>query len=95
MRFGKHIHICHLPLRERLERSAVISRSQRTFWRRNKSQVERLFKKFKSGDNLADEKGRGRPINFVDQALLAAVEKNENLAEDFNVDFRNTERPPL
>ena len=54
-------------------------------------QFERWLKKFKSGDtNLANEKGRGRPSNFDDQALLATVEEDESLtirmfAEDFNV----------
>jgi len=58
----------------------------------SKSQAERWFKKFKSGDtNLADEEGRGRPSNFDDQALLAALEEDESLttrmlAENFNVD---------
>ena len=58
----------------------------------SKSQVERWFNKFKLDDtNLADEEGRGRPWNFDDQALLAAVEEDESLstrmlAEDFNVD---------
>ncbi|KAI4465823.1 mariner mos1 transposase-like protein [Holotrichia oblita] len=57
----------------------------------SKSQVERWFKNFKSDDtNLADEEGRGRPSNFNDQALLAAVEEDESLttrmlAGDFNV----------
>ena len=71
-----------LPLRERLECSSVISRSQPTFWRRNnqQSQVEKWFMKFKSGDtNLTDEKGRGRPSNFDDQTLLAAVEEDKSL----------------
>ena len=72
--------------------TTVISRSQRTFWRRNNQQVEKWFKKFKSSDtNLADEEGRGRPLNFDDQALLAALEEDESmttrmLAEEFNVD---------
>ena len=58
----------------------------------SKSQVEKLFKKFKSDDtNLEDEEERGRPPNFDDQALLPAVDKDESftsrmLAEDFNVD---------
>ncbi|GFX87591.1 HTH_48 domain-containing protein [Trichonephila clavipes] len=45
----------------------------------------------KEGDtSLKDKPGRGRPSDFDDQALLAAVEENESLttrmlAEDFNV----------
>ena len=56
------------------------------------SQVERWFKKFKSGEtNLANEEGSGRPSNFDDQALLAAVEEDKSLAtivlaKHFNVD---------
>ena len=44
----------------------------------SKSQVEKWFKKFKTGDtNLADEERRGWLSNFDDQALLAAVVEDE------------------
>lgn len=80
MRIEKHIHI-----RSRVEGEGTMI----------KSQVERWFKKFKkfkfSDTSLPDKEGRGRPSNFDDQALLAAVEADESLttrllAEDFNVD---------
>nr|CDJ96098.1 Transposase domain containing protein [Haemonchus contortus] len=56
----------------------------------SQSQVERWFKKFKTGNtNLEDEEGRGRLSDFNVQALLAAVEEDESmttrmLAEEFN-----------
>ena len=55
-------------------------------------QVERWFKKFKSGDtNPEDEEGRGWPSDFDDAALLETVEEDESLmtkmlAEKFDVD---------
>ena len=55
-------------------------------------QVARWFKKFKLGDtNFADEKGRGRPSNFDNLALLAAVKEDKSLTTtmltiDFNMD---------
>ena len=64
----------------------------------SKSQVERWFKNFKSGDtNLADEKGIGRPSNYDDQALLDFMEEDESLtsrmfAKDFNVDHSTIDR---
>jgi transposase len=58
----------------------------------SQAQVYRWFDRFKSGDtSLEDEEGRGRPSDFDDQALLAAVEEDESLttrmlAEQFQVD---------
>ncbi|GFV25554.1 histone-lysine N-methyltransferase SETMAR [Trichonephila clavipes] len=77
-----------------VESSTAISRSQRTFWQRNnhsESQCREWFARFKSCDtSLEDKPGRGRPSDFDDQALLAAVDEDESLttrmlAEDFNV----------
>ena len=46
----------------------------------SQSQVEKWFKKFKSGDtNLKDEEERGRPSDFDDAALLETVEEDESL----------------
>ena len=83
MRNENHIHIFHImlyhfeegwnaaqPFRDLNELFGEVTIS--------KSHVEKWFNKFKSGDtNLADEKGRGRPSNFNDQALLKAVEEDE------------------
>uniref|UniRef100_A0A914DZD2 Mos1 transposase HTH domain-containing protein n=1 Tax=Acrobeloides nanus TaxID=290746 RepID=A0A914DZD2_9BILA len=55
-------------------------------------QVRRWFERFKSGNtSLEDKGGRGRPSDFDDQVLLAAVEEDESLttrmlAEQFDVD---------
>ena len=97
MRIENHIHICHIVLYP-FEKGWNAAKSFRDFNELfgegtiSKSQVEKWFKKFKSGDiSFADENGRGRPSNFDDQALLAVMEENESLttrmlAEDFNVD---------
>ncbi|KAK6731222.1 hypothetical protein RB195_007591 [Necator americanus] len=46
----------------------------------SKSQVERMFGRFKSGNtNLADEEGRGRPSDFDHGVLLAALEEGGSL----------------
>lgn len=97
MRIENHIHIRHIMLYhfEKDWNAAQSFRDLNELFGEgtiSKSQVERWFKKFKSGDtNLVDEEGRGRPSNFDDQALLVAVEEDESLttrmlAEDFNVD---------
>ena len=97
MRIENHIHIRHIMLYH-FEKGWSAAQSFRDLNELygegtiSKSQVERWFKKFKSGDtNLVDVEGRGRPSNFNDQALLSAVEEDESLttrmlAEDFNVD---------
>ncbi|CAD5226558.1 unnamed protein product [Bursaphelenchus xylophilus] len=57
----------------------------------SESQCREWFARFKSGDtSLQDKPRRGRPSDFDDQALLAAVEDGESLttrmlADDFNV----------
>ncbi|PRD30136.1 UNVERIFIED_CONTAM: Histone-lysine N-methyltransferase SETMAR [Trichonephila clavipes] len=59
----------------------IISASQRREW----------FARFKSGDtSLEDKPGRGRPSDFDDKGLLAALEEDKSLttrmlAKDFNV----------
>ncbi|CAK9818532.1 Histone-lysine N-methyltransferase SETMAR [Anthophora plagiata] len=97
MRIENHIHIRHIMLYY-FEKGWNAAQS---FYDLNelfgegtisKSQVKRWFKMSKSGDtNLADEKRRGRPSNFDDQAILTPVKEDESLttrmlAEDFNVD---------
>ena len=96
MRIKNHLHIRHIMLYH-FEKGWSAAQSFRDLNELygegtiSKSQAERWFKKFKSGDtNLADEEGRGRPSNFEDLALLAAVEEDESLttrmlAENFNV----------
>uniref|UniRef100_A0A914CTZ6 Uncharacterized protein n=1 Tax=Acrobeloides nanus TaxID=290746 RepID=A0A914CTZ6_9BILA len=50
-----------------------------------------IFARFKEGDrSLEDKKGRGRPSDFDDQALLDAMEEDQSLttrmlAEEFNI----------
>ena len=94
MRIENHIHIRHIMLYH-FEKGWKSFRDLNKLFGKgtiSKSQVEKWFKKLRSGDtNLADEEGRGRPSNFDDQALLAAVEEDESLttrmlAEAFNVD---------
>uniref|UniRef100_A0A915EGF7 Mos1 transposase HTH domain-containing protein n=1 Tax=Ditylenchus dipsaci TaxID=166011 RepID=A0A915EGF7_9BILA len=43
-------------------------------------QVQRWFKRFRDGEtSLEDFSGRGRPSDFDDEALLAAVKKDKSL----------------
>ncbi len=97
MRVDNHIHIRHIMLYHYQKgwRAAQSFRDLNELFGEgtiSQSQVERWFKKFKSGNtNLEDDEGRGRPSDFDDQALLTAVEEDECLttrilAEDFNVD---------
>lgn len=96
MRIENHIHIRHIMLYhfEKGWSAAKSFRDLNELYGKgtiSQSQVERWFKKFKSGDtNLADEEGRGRPSNFNDKALMTAVKENDKLttrtlAKDFNV----------
>ena len=71
-RIENHIHIRHIMLYH-LEEGWNTAQSFRDLNELfdegtiSKSQVERWFKKFKSGDtNHAYEEGRGRPSNFDD-----------------------------
>jgi transposase len=97
MRIENYIHIRHIMLYhfEKGWKAAQSFRDLNELFGEgiiSKSQVEKWFQKFKSGNTiLADEEGRGRPSNFDDQELLAAVEEDESLttrilAENFNVD---------
>ena len=58
----------------------------------SQKQVKRWFARFKSGNtSLEDEKGRDRPSDFDEAALVQAVEEDESLttrilAEQFHVD---------
>ena len=57
----------------------------------SRAQCFQWFARFKEGDrSLEDKKGRGRPSDFDDQALLDAVEEDQSLttrmlAEEFNI----------
>ena len=57
----------------------------------SESQCRKWFARFRTGDtSFEDKAGRGRPSDFDDKALLAAVEEDESLttrmlAGDFNV----------
>ncbi|KAI4460686.1 mariner mos1 transposase-like protein [Holotrichia oblita] len=96
MRIENHIYIRHIMFYhcEKSWNAAQSVRDRNELFGEetiSKRQIERWFKKFKSSDtNFADEEGRDRPLNFNDQALLAAVEEDESLtrmlAEDFNMD---------
>uniref|UniRef100_A0A915DFN2 Mos1 transposase HTH domain-containing protein n=1 Tax=Ditylenchus dipsaci TaxID=166011 RepID=A0A915DFN2_9BILA len=75
MRVENHLHIRHIMLYhfEKGWRAAQSFRDIVELFGEeaiSQSQVERWFKRFKSGDtSLQDEKGRGRPSDFNDQAL--------------------------
>uniref|UniRef100_A0A914BUV8 Mos1 transposase HTH domain-containing protein n=1 Tax=Acrobeloides nanus TaxID=290746 RepID=A0A914BUV8_9BILA len=97
MRTHNHIHLRHIMLYyfEKGHTAAEAFRDlndlfgERTIGRKT---IYEWFDRFKSGDtSLEDKPGRGRPSDFDDQALLAAMEEDESLttrilAEQFNVD---------
>lgn len=82
-----HLPYCAPPLREELECSTFISRSNEILANEQSAKA-----KFSFGDTkLADEEGRGRPSDFDNWALLAVMGKNESLttrmlAKNFSVD---------
>ena len=97
MRIENHIHIRHILLYhfEKGHKAAEAFRDLNELFGDgtiDESTVRIWFRRFKSGNtSLEDEKGRGRPSDFDDQALLDAVEEDESLttrilAEMFNVD---------
>jgi len=97
MRVDNHNHIRHIVLYH-FEKGWTAAQSFRDlnelFGQGTITQqgVQKWFARFKSGDtSLEDKPGRGRPSDFDDQALLAAVEEDESLttrmlAEQFDVD---------
>ena len=97
MRVDNHNHIRHIMLYH-FEKGWTAAQSFRDlnelFGQGTITQqgVQKWFARFKSGDtSLEDKPGRGRPSDFDDQALLAAVEEDESLttrmlAEQFDVD---------
>lgn len=96
MRVENHIHIRHIMLYhyEKGWKAAQSFRDLNDLFGEgaiSERQCREWFARFKSGDtSLEDNPGRGRPSDFDDQALLAAVEEDESmttrmLAEDFNV----------
>ena len=97
MRTHNHIHLRHIMLYhfEKGHTAAEAFRDLNDLFGEGtigRKTVYEWFGRFKSGDtSLEDKPGRGRPSDFDDQALLAAVEEDENLttrilAEQFNVD---------
>ena len=97
MRTHNHIHLRHIMLYhfEKGHTAAEAFRDLNDLFGEGtigRKMVYEWFDRFKSGDtSLGDKPGRGRPSNFDDQALLAAVEEDESLttrilAEQFNVD---------
>lgn len=96
MRVDNHTHIRHIMLYH-FEKGWKASQSFRDLNELfgegtiSESRCREWFARFKSGDtSLEDKPRRGRPSDFDDQALLAAVEENESLttrmlADDFNV----------
>lgn len=97
MRNKNHIHIRHIMLyhfEKEWKASASFRDINEIFGEGTISerQCREWFARFKSGDtSLEDKPGRGRPSDFDDNALLAAVEEDENvttrlLAESFGVD---------
>jgi transposase len=97
MRVDNHIHIRHIMLYHYQKgwKAAQSFRDLNELFGLgtiSESQCREWFARFKSGDtSLEDKSGRGRPSDFDDQGLLAAVEEDESLttrmlAEDFNVD---------
>ena len=97
MRTHNHIHLRHIMLYhfEKGHTAAEAFRDLNDLFGEGtigRKTVYEWFDRFKSGDtSLEDKPGRGRPSDFDDQALLAAVEEDESLttrilAEQFNVD---------
>ncbi|GFY43718.1 histone-lysine N-methyltransferase SETMAR [Trichonephila inaurata madagascariensis] len=96
MRVENHSHVRHILLYP-FEKGGKAAQSFRDLnelfgkGTNSESQFRERFARFKSGDtSLEDKPERGRPSKFNDQALLAAVAKDESLttqmlAEDFNV----------
>ncbi|GFY58738.1 histone-lysine N-methyltransferase SETMAR [Trichonephila inaurata madagascariensis] len=96
MRVENHSHIRHIMLYnfEKGWKAAQSFRDLNELFGEgtiSERQCREWFARFKSDDTcLEDKPGRGRPSEFDDQALLAAVEEDENLttrtlAENFNV----------
>ncbi|KZC07153.1 Histone-lysine N-methyltransferase SETMAR [Dufourea novaeangliae] len=85
MRVENHSHIRHIMLYhfEKGWKAAQSFRDLNELFGKgtiSESQCREWFARFKSGDtSLEDKSGRGRPSDFDDQALLAAVEEDESL----------------
>uniref|UniRef100_A0A915E1I4 Mos1 transposase HTH domain-containing protein n=1 Tax=Ditylenchus dipsaci TaxID=166011 RepID=A0A915E1I4_9BILA len=85
MRTDNHIHLRHIMLwsfENRITAAASFREINQIFGEETigQSTVEDWFRRFKSGyTTLEDKPGRGRPSDFDEQALLAAVEENESL----------------
>uniref|UniRef100_A0A914EC09 Mos1 transposase HTH domain-containing protein n=1 Tax=Acrobeloides nanus TaxID=290746 RepID=A0A914EC09_9BILA len=97
MRTDNHIHLRHIMLWnfEKGMFAAATFREINQFFGEGtigQNTVKNWFRRFKSGDiSLEDKEERGRPSDFDDQALLAAVEEDESLttrilAKQFDVD---------
>lgn len=96
MRTENHMHIRHVMLHHFIKEMSPAEsfREINELYGKgtiSQSQVNRWYKRFMSGDDsLEDEKRRGRPSTFDDQALVAAVKGSgtvttRTLAKDFNV----------
>ena len=87
MRVENHIHIRHIMLYhfEKGHSAAEAFRDLNELFGEGiigESGVRKWFIRFKSGDtSLEDKEGRGRKSDFDDQALLDAVEEDENDVE--------------
>ena len=92
-----HIHIRHIMLYhfEKGWKAAQSFRDLNELFGEgtiSESRCREWFARFKSGDtSLEDKPGRGRPLDFDDQVLLATVKEDERLttrmlADNFNVD---------
>ena len=85
MRTDNHIHLRHIMLwhfEKRMKAADSFREINQVFGEGTigKRTVEEWFARFKNGDtSLEDKPGRGRPSDFDDQALLAAVEEDESL----------------
>ena len=85
MRTHNHIHLRHIMLYhfEKGHTAAEAFRDLNDLFGEGtigRKTVYEWFDRFKSGDtSLEDKPGRGRPSDFDDQALLAAVEEDESL----------------
>ncbi|PRD28835.1 UNVERIFIED_CONTAM: Histone-lysine N-methyltransferase SETMAR [Trichonephila clavipes] len=85
MRVENHSHIRHIMLYH-FEKGLKVAQSFRDLneifgkGTISESQSREWFARFKSGvTSLEDKPRKGRPSNFDDQALLAAVKEDESL----------------